>query len=65
VKLSGPSIRRLCGILSLMDEMEEKGIKTMSSAEMGLRLGAKADTIRKDISYLGEIGPSPRGVSGR
>jgi redox-sensing transcriptional repressor len=31
-------------------------IETVSSSEIGKRLGMKPDSIRKDISYLGEVG---------
>ncbi|MBA7477416.1 Redox-sensing transcriptional repressor Rex [subsurface metagenome] len=61
MKLSRPSVRRLCMILGLLEELEMAGVSSISSAEMGARIGAGADTLRKDFSRLGEIGGSPLG----
>jgi AT-rich DNA-binding protein len=50
------SIERLCAVYHVLEELEEGGINTISSIEIGKRLGAASHNIRKDISYFGEIG---------
>lgn len=51
-----PSISRICMIYNLLGELLEAGQTHASSAELGKTLGIGAPSIRKDISYLGEIG---------
>lgn len=50
------SIERLCSIYQLLEELETSEIKTVSSIEIGKRIGAASHNIRKDINYFGEIG---------
>jgi redox-sensing transcriptional repressor len=50
------SIERLCAVFHVLEELEACGINTVSSIEIGKRLGAASHNIRKDISYFGEIG---------
>jgi redox-sensing transcriptional repressor len=54
--IPNPSIERLCLMYHLLEQMEENGIQKISSAELGRNLCVNANSIRKDISYLGEIG---------
>lgn len=51
-----PSITRICMIYNLLGELLEAGQTHASSSEIGNILGIGAPSIRKDISYLGEIG---------
>ncbi|MCP4134171.1 MAG: redox-sensing transcriptional repressor Rex [bacterium] len=51
-----PTITRLCKIYGLLDEMESQGKTSVSSTELGKRIGAASHNIRKDITYLGETG---------
>lgn len=55
-ELSTPSLSRLCAIYELLVDFEKKGIKRVSSTELGKTLAFGSHNIRKDISYLGEIG---------
>ena len=56
-----PSIGRLCRLYGLLEQLEKRKMRTVSSSGLGERMDVAAHTIRKDISYLGEIGPSPLG----
>jgi redox-sensing transcriptional repressor len=58
-----PSIERLCAIYNLIDQLEVDGKHKVSSIELGKQLGVNANSIRKDISYLGEIGNCRAGYS--
>ena len=60
-KISKNVIERLCYILSLLNELEKNNVKTITSKEMEERLNINSHTIRKDINFIGEIGPSPSG----
>ncbi len=51
-----PSLARLLSIYRLLEQLEREGLKSVSSSELGKILGFKPDSIRKDISYLGEVG---------
>jgi redox-sensing transcriptional repressor len=51
-----PSLSRLLTVYRLLDHYEDMKIAAVSSSEIGKRLGLKPDSIRKDISYLGEVG---------
>jgi redox-sensing transcriptional repressor len=51
-----PSLSRLLTVYRLLDHYEDMKIAAVSSSEIGKRLGIKPDSIRKDISYLGEVG---------
>ena len=54
VTIPEPSLRRLCACYQILEHMAGSGKKNISSAELGLRLGASAHIVRKDISYLSE-----------
>jgi redox-sensing transcriptional repressor len=56
LRIPKPSIARLCSVFNLLDELEQQGERTISSCEIGKRIGVTSHSIRKDISYLGEVG---------
>jgi redox-sensing transcriptional repressor len=56
-----PSLSRLCKLYTLLEEIEEKGETSISSQDIGKRLGVGSHNIRKDIGYLGEAGTSGAG----
>ena len=56
-----PAILRLCRLYGLTEQLLAKSISFISSSEIGVKVHQNAHTVRKDISYLGEIGPSPSG----
>jgi redox-sensing transcriptional repressor len=64
-KLTGhipqPALSRLCKIYTLLEELNEKGETSISSHDIGKRLGVGSHNIRKDIGYLGESGTSGAG----
>lgn len=49
-------IRRLSLYYRCLDYLEQVGIETVSSTELGERVGIPATIIRKDLSYFGELG---------
>jgi redox-sensing transcriptional repressor len=55
-QLPRPSIKRLCKIYSLLEEREKNGETTISSKKIAEDLGVGSHSVRKDISFLGEIG---------
>jgi redox-sensing transcriptional repressor len=55
-KVPPPSLARLLSVFRLLEQLEREGLKSISSSELGKILGFKPDSIRKDVSYLGEVG---------
>ena len=55
-RIPKPTISRLCKVYSLLEELEDKAGVTVSSKAIGERIGVGSYSVRKDISYLGEIG---------
>jgi redox-sensing transcriptional repressor len=51
-----PSLSRLLAIYRLLEQLEKEKAESVSSSELGKILGFKPDSIRKDVSYLGEVG---------
>ncbi len=51
-----PSLERLCAMYHILEALEQNSQKTISSIELGKRLGINSNSVRKDISFLGEIG---------
>jgi redox-sensing transcriptional repressor len=51
-----PSLSRLLSVYRLLEQLERDNESSVSSSQLGKILGYKADSIRKDISYLGEVG---------
>jgi redox-sensing transcriptional repressor len=56
-----PSIIRLCQMYRFLEHCEFNNVTTVFSPEIGENLGIQAHTVRKDISYLGEIGNTAAG----
>src|SRR4030065_2072631 len=56
-----PALARLCKIYNLLEEMHDKGETSISSDDIGKRLGVGSHNIRKDIGYLDEAGTSGAG----
>lgn len=57
------SIRRLCQIYRLLERLKEAGREIIFSDEIGEKTGIPSYQVRKDISYLGEIGKPGRGYN--
>jgi redox-sensing transcriptional repressor len=60
-RIPKPALSRLCKIYNLLEELELKGDLSVSSKEIGKRLGVGSHNIRKDIGYIGETGISGSG----
>ena len=58
-----PTISRLCKIYRMLEDIGKDDQETISSKEIGKRIGAGSHTIRKDIGYLGEKGTSGAGYN--
>ncbi|MBN1412930.1 MAG: redox-sensing transcriptional repressor Rex [Spirochaetales bacterium] len=58
-----PSIIRLCSILNFLEDQENLGKENIFSQEIGEYLDLPAFSIRKDISYIGEIGNTIAGYN--
>ncbi|MCU0608300.1 MAG: redox-sensing transcriptional repressor Rex [Chitinispirillaceae bacterium] len=54
-----PTIIRLCSLFQLLGSMDEKAV--VSSAGLEETTGIPSHTIRKDISYVGEVGSTGSG----
>ncbi len=61
--LPRPSINRLCDLYRLLKKQSQEGQTRISSSKISQRLGVGAHNIRKDISYLGDIGNSGGGYN--
>lgn len=59
------SLRRLCEIARLLERLAEQGREIIFSDEIGKKTGIPSYQVRKDISYLGEIGTPGRGYNVR
>ncbi|MCS7174402.1 redox-sensing transcriptional repressor Rex [Pseudothermotoga sp.] len=55
-KIPKPVIRRLAVYLRCLSELEEKGIKLVSSKQLASMLHIKDSQVRKDLSYFGNLG---------
>ena len=60
-RIPHPALSRLCKLYTLLEEMNKKGETSISSRDIGNRLGVGSHSIRKDIGYLGENGTSGAG----
>ncbi len=54
-------IRRLPIYARSLQHMADEGVATVSSSELGTRLGVSAAQIRRDLSYFGEFGKQGKG----
>ncbi|WP_448535933.1 redox-sensing transcriptional repressor Rex [Pseudothermotoga sp.] len=55
-KVPRPVIRRLAVYLRCLSNLEEKGIKVVSSKQLASMLQIKDSQVRKDLSYFGNLG---------
>lgn len=58
---AGATLKRLCAVYSRVLEMSAAGQARVTSFELGEQLGVSGASIRRDISTVGELGPSPVG----
>ena len=56
-----PSVIRLCLMYRFLEKCRARELKTVFSSDIGKGLGVTAHTVRKDISFLGEIGNTAAG----
>ena len=63
VKVSNNVIRRLPRYLRKLDELQENGIRRISSFELGQQLGLTPSQIRQDFSCFGEFGQQGYGYN--
>lgn len=59
--ISQPTINRLCSLYQILVEIESAGVVTISSSELGEKVGIGSHNVRKDISCIGGIGSSGAG----
>lgn len=64
-KIPAPSISRLNLLYALLEKKETEGQEKIFSQEIGKELGIAPHSIRKDISFLGEIGNTIAGYDVR
>ena len=55
-QISELTINRLSLYLRLLNELEGKGVKTVSSKELAQAFGLNAALIRKDLAHFGDLG---------
>ena len=60
-KVPEATIRRLSRYSRYLEEMDEKGEKVVSSAQLAKNCGVNAPQVRKDLDYFGEFGIRGRG----
>src|SRR3954453_19382123 len=56
-------IRRLPIYARSLQYLAAEGVETVSSGELGTRLGVSAAQIRRDLSYFGEFGKQGKGYN--
>ena len=55
------SLRRLCRLFGYLESLERANVSRVTSRTIAEVLRVSAPSVRKDISHLGGIGPSPTG----
>ena len=55
-KIREMTFRRLCVYTRWLQQLEEDGIKTVSSQELAERFNLNSAQVRKDLAYFGEFG---------
>ena len=60
-KIPEPAIRRLSRYSRSLEEMEERGEKVVSSAQLAAKCLGSGPQVRKDLSYLGQFGTRGEG----
>lgn len=56
LKIPNATIKRLALYRRCFIELHDRGIKRIQSSELSQRIGVDSATIRRDFSYLGELG---------
>ncbi len=56
-----PTVKRLCTIYQFLVELEHAGMTSISSTELGEKVGIGSHNVRKDISFIGGVGNSGSG----
>ena len=64
-RLSPAALKRLCALYGHLEELSAEGQPRVTSFEIAADLGANAASVRRDISAVGELGPSPVGYDVR
>lgn len=62
-KVPRPVIRRLAVYLRCLSNLEEKGVKVVSSKQLASMLQIKDSQVRKDLSYFGNLGQRGSGYA--
>jgi len=62
-KVADSTVRRLSLYLRFLEEFEEEGIATVSSAALASRGGTTSAQVRKDLSFFGSFGKRGMGYS--
>ena len=55
-KIPEMTVRRLSVYTRCLQQLEEDGVKTVSSQELAERFNFNSDQVRKDLAYFGEFG---------
>ncbi len=56
-----PAVLRLSQLYGMLEEAASRGDVSISSRQIGERLGVEPHNVRKDISHIGEVGTSGSG----
>lgn len=62
-KIAESTVRRLSLYLRFLEEFEEQGVDTVSSAALATRGGTTSAQVRKDLSFFGSFGKRGLGYS--
>jgi redox-sensing transcriptional repressor len=62
-KLPAATLRRLCALWRLLEDLEREGRSQATSADMAAALGVNAASLRRDVASVGELGPSRAGYN--
>ncbi len=60
-KPAAATLRRLCALYGRLEDASSDGQRRVTSFELAADLGTSAASVRRDISTVGELGPSPVG----
>ena len=62
-RIADSTVRRLSIYLRFLEDFEERGLATVSSAELARRGGTTSAQVRKDLSFFGSFGKRGLGYS--
>jgi len=60
-KIPKPAVKRLCALYQILLQVQKNDITNLSSSRIAQMMGDNSHSIRKDISYLGDIQSSGGG----